>query len=268
MKKSIFTASMLSMCLTSAFADEAQVSPHQFSGTATLVSDYIFRGLTQTWGEPALQGSIDYAHSSGAYASLWASTLSKKVVAGAHTEIDLAVGYKGALGQDWSYSAGLLSVFYPGGNYNKIAYATLPGQKYDFTEVNASLGYKWLSAKYSYAVNDLLGFNEKTGFTGGTTGSGYLELNADVPLMETGYVLGLHAGHQDIKAVYADGRNPDFTDYRISLSRQFEGDWAGAVQVTQNTNTRFFDATPSNYDLNDVRNVGKRRFALSVTKLF
>jgi uncharacterized protein (TIGR02001 family) len=259
---------MLCACFASASADETQAPPHQFSGTATLVSDYIFRGLTQTWGKPALQGSIDYAHSSGAYASLWASSISNKVVAGAHTEIDLAVGYKGAFDHDWTYSGGVLSIFYPGGNYNKIAYAALPGQKYDFTELNASLGYRWVSVKYSYSINDLLGFNEKTGFTGGTRGSGYVELNADLPLMESGYVLSLHAGHQDIRARYADGRNPDFTDYRIALGRQFESGWAGAVQVTQNANSSFFDNTPSNYNLKDMRDVGKRRFAISVTRLF
>lgn len=267
MKSLLLVTAALSTYANSALAADAPVSPHQWSGTATAISDYVFRGLTQTWGKPALQGSIDYAHPSGVYASLWASTLSKKVIAGASSEIDVALGYKGSLG-DWGYSAGLLSVLFPGGDYNKLTIAALPSHTYDFNEANVSLSYKWLSLKYSRTLNDLLGFDEQTGFTSGTTGSGYTELNADVALFDSAYVLGLHIGRQNIKALYADGRNPDFTDYRMSVSRQVDGGWIGAVHLTKNGNTTFFNATPSNYGLNDTRDVGKRRFAVSVTKLF
>ena len=41
-----------------------------------LVSDYVFRGLTQTNGRPAIQGGIDYAHSSGFYVGTWLSNIS------------------------------------------------------------------------------------------------------------------------------------------------------------------------------------------------
>lgn len=266
----LLLATSLSIVAASALAQEAPASPHQFSGTATVVSDYIFRGLTQTWGQPAVQGSIDYAHSSGLYASLWASTISKKVIAGSNVEIDLALGYKGAINEDWSYGAGLLSIYYPGGNWNEVRHTPVPSQKYDFTEANAFIAYKWVNVKYSQTLNDLLGFNQKTGFTSGTAGSNYLEINADIPLMDTGVVLGLHAGRQDIKAKYNPGApiDPDFTDYRISLTKPFADGWVGALQVTENTNTAFFNGTLSNLDATDRRDVGKRRFVVSLTKLF
>lgn len=265
--KKLLLAATLSTIAAGAFADEAATSPHQLSGTATAVSDYIFRGLTQTWGRPAVQGSIDYVHSSGVFASLWASNISKKVVAGSNAEIDLSLGYKGAINDQWSYGAGVISVFYPGGSWNKMRWGDRPDQTYDFTEANAFIGYKWVSVKYSRALTDLLGFNEKTGFSGSTRGSGYLEINADIPVTETGLVLGLHAGRQDFKAT-AGGANPDFNDYRISLSKTLPGGWTGAVQVSKNTNTAFFNGSKSNLNENDTRDVGKRRIAIAVTKVF
>ncbi len=270
MKKILLTGA-LGLFAAAAAAEDAPASPHQLTGTATVVSDYIFRGLTQTWGQPAVQGSIDYAHASGLYASLWASTISKKVIAGSNVEIDLALGYKGALSENWNYGAGLLHIYYPGGNWDKVTHTAVPNQKYDFTEANAFIAYKWINLKYSQTLNDLLGFNEKTGFTGSTKGSNYLEINADIPLTESGVVLGLHVGRQDFKAVYnvpGGTVNPDFTDYRISLSKPIADGWVGAVQVTENSNTAFFNGTLSNYSANDRRDVGKRRFVISLTRLF
>lgn len=270
MKKHIIAAA-LSLIGSGAFAEETPATPHQLSGTATVVSDYIFRGLTQTWGQPAVQGSIDYAHSSGLYASVWASTISKKVIAGSNAEIDLALGYKGAVNEDWTYGAGLLHIYYPGGNWSKVTHTPIASQKYDFTEAQVFAGYKWVNVKYSQALNDILGFNEKTGFTGSTKGASYTEINADIPLMDSGVVLGLHAGRQDFKALY-NGQsgivNPNFTDYRISLSKPLADGWLGAIQVTENMNTPFFNGTPSNYSLTDTRDVGKRRYVVSLTKLF
>jgi len=52
---------------------EAQ-SPPSLTGNVALVGDYRFRGLSQTYTQPAIQGGIDYAHASGAYLGTWART--------------------------------------------------------------------------------------------------------------------------------------------------------------------------------------------------
>lgn len=148
-----------------------------------------------------------------------------------------------------------------------MTWGARPDQKYDFAEANVFVGYKWASVKYSQTLNDLLGFNEKTGFDGSTKGSTFTEINADIPLMETGFVLGLHAGHQRVKAT-AGGIGAGFNEYRIALSKTFDGGWMGAVQLTENTNTAFYNGTRSNLNENDLRDTGKRRLAVSVTKLF
>lgn len=247
-------------------------APYQLSGTVTLASDYLFKGMTQTWRQPALQGSLDLSTASGFGASLWASTVSPKVYAGAHTEIDLSAGYKKTLGEDWTIGTGALYVAYPGGNYSKVRYASLPSQKYDFAELNVSLAYRWLSLKYSQAVTDLLGFNAGTGYTGSTRGSNYIDLSADIPLAQD-WTLNLHAGHQHITARLASptaggSRNPDFQDYRAGLTTTLSTGTAIAGGVVWNSNRAFFDGTPSNLDAADTCNVGRPRLYLAVTQTF
>ncbi|MFR0657359.1 TorF family putative porin, partial [Pantoea sp. SIMBA_079] len=57
--------------LLSAGAAHAEVS-----GSITLTSDYLFRGITQTDGEPALQGGLEWAGDSGFYVGAWGSSIS------------------------------------------------------------------------------------------------------------------------------------------------------------------------------------------------
>ncbi|MEX2353300.1 MAG: TorF family putative porin, partial [Gammaproteobacteria bacterium] len=51
----------------------AQSSDHSFSANATMASDYLFRGQSQTDNGPTIQGGFDYGHSSGLYLGTWAS---------------------------------------------------------------------------------------------------------------------------------------------------------------------------------------------------
>ena len=75
MKKLLLATAISSLCALPSMAT-AQTAPaaaaptpeHQVTGNMSLVSQYIFRGLSQTNGGPALQGGLDYAHSSGFYA--------------------------------------------------------------------------------------------------------------------------------------------------------------------------------------------------------
>ena len=62
------------------------------SGNATATSDYRFRGISQTNGDPALQGTITLDHSSGLYGGVFASSLSDNLRPG-EIEVDGFVGY-------------------------------------------------------------------------------------------------------------------------------------------------------------------------------
>ena len=113
--------SLYALALTaSAFASpaaaqeaEAPASPFTISGGATLVSDYRFRGISQTDRRFALQGTIGVTHSSGAYGTIWGSSIDDYVANGSDQEIDFIVGYKKTFGST-TVDGGVLYYYYPG----------------------------------------------------------------------------------------------------------------------------------------------------------
>ena len=101
---------------------------YTFSYNVGVVSDYRFRGLTQTNYKPALQGGIDFSHKSGFYLGTWASNVSwVKEFNGANngtTELDLYGGFKGEITSGLGFDVGLISYLYPG---NDSGAAGTPG---------------------------------------------------------------------------------------------------------------------------------------------
>src|SRR6185503_8203245 len=58
-------------------APAAPASPNTFTANVGFVSDYAFRGISQTMGEPAVQGGFDYSHTpTGLYLGIWGSNVS------------------------------------------------------------------------------------------------------------------------------------------------------------------------------------------------
>jgi uncharacterized protein (TIGR02001 family) len=124
-------------------AAAAETPAYTLAYNVGLYSQYIFRGLTQTAGHPAIQGGVDYTHSSGFYLGTWASNISwtedEHLFKNSSLELDLYGGYRGAL-KDVSYDVGLLQYVYPG--------TPIKGQiRAETTEVYGSLGYKLVTAK-------------------------------------------------------------------------------------------------------------------------
>ncbi len=205
-----------------ALAQEA-TSPHSVVGNLGFVSNYVFRGMTYTQNRPALQGGFDYAHASGLYAGVWGTNVSNEAIHDASLEIDFYGGYAGAVG-DWSYDVGLLQFYYP-------ERPKLPGtrEKYDTLEAYASVGWQMLTLKYSHTLTDFFGFNSDSmgAGRGDSKGSGYLELNAKVPV-GADFTLGLHVGRQRVHN-YGDF---DYTDWRVALSKAFGAGWTVAIAYT------------------------------------
>ena len=83
------------------------------NGGATLVSDYRFRGISQTDRRFAVQGTFTVGHSSGFYATVWGSSIDDYVAAGSDQEIDLIAGFKKSFGNT-TFDAGVLYYYYPG----------------------------------------------------------------------------------------------------------------------------------------------------------
>lgn len=221
MKKKLLAltiAGTLASPLVAVAADAAPASPHTFTGNLTLASEYLYRGIAQTAGKPALQGGFDYAHTSGFYAGLWGSNISwleNASVSGASLEIDVYGGYKGAIAGDLGFDLGVLTYNYPG--------SLTPGAtKPDTTELYGALSWKWLTLKYSHSTTNLFG-------TANSKGSGYLELNAAYDLGD-GWGINGHVGHQKVK----NNTNASYTDWKVGVSKDLGFGVLGLAYSTTN----------------------------------
>jgi uncharacterized protein (TIGR02001 family) len=261
MKRNIAMTALIGLGMTSpliSMAEEVATneSPYAYSVNVGLFSQYIWRGMTQTDQKPALQGGADYAHSSGFYVGTWASNVSwlrdgdaSLYKSGGTVELDLYAGFASELGETGiGYDFGVIQYIYPGskrsGNPNANA-----------TEVYAGLSYGWLSGKYSHTVSsDAWGFDD-------ARGTGYYEINADIPLGETGFALQLHIGSFkfDGRAGGVDNDEFDYEDWKIGLTRA----WDNGVNVGGYW-------TDNNANVSDgwAREMTKSQFTVFVQKVF
>lgn len=219
MKKNLISASVATLLAVSAFNAVAEEAASPLSFNVSVVSDYVFRGISQTHHDPALQGGVDYAFSNGFYVGAWASSISwvKDALGDGSMELDLYGGYKGAINNDWSYDVGAINYTYPGHGKAVPTYTGNPTS----AEVYGSLAWKWLSAKYSHTVS-----NQWVGIYGGaaldqkTRGSNYLELNANYDLGDGWIVIG-HVGHQKVENSVSTAAQHDasYSDWKIGVTK-------------------------------------------------
>jgi len=126
-----------------------------FAGTIAVTSDYDYRGFSQTAGDIALQGSLDYSHDSGFYASAWGSTLDWGDDSDAKIEIDYIVGFSRPVGDgEVSWDVGLLYYSYP--NLSSV----------NFLEIYGGFSAKYLNFKVSYS-DDFAGVGESAWYIDG-----------------------------------------------------------------------------------------------------
>jgi uncharacterized protein (TIGR02001 family) len=256
MRKSLlFTAVMGALLSQTVYAEEAAApaaapaapaSPWTLTSNVSFVSNYYARGVSQSWNSPAIQGGFDVTHSSGFYAGVWGSSISERTYTGASTEFDLYAGYNGTIAavDGLGYTVGVIGYFYPGGGWDKYQFLTdvRGGKELDeeFTtyEANVGLSYKWFSTKASFTLGEWYGANKDTGWTKNSSGTYYIEANANVPLPVWGLTLVAHVGRLDVKGELSkdpffagantfDGVNivetkADMTDYKLGLTKSFE----------------------------------------------
>lgn len=186
-----------------------------------VVTDYRYRGISQTRLKPALQGGVDFTQG-GLYLGAWASTikwikdagtLSAVDTGNASAEIDLYGGVKGEIVKDVGYDVGGLYYGYPGNKYGDIAGAT----NANTFELYGAITYGVFTAKYSHALTNLFGTGASAG-ADNSKGSGYLDLSASFDL-GNGFSLVPHVGHQEVRHYGVASYN----DYSLTLSRDFGG---------------------------------------------
>ncbi len=216
-------------------AGAAHAGDGPFTANVGLVSDYAYRGSSQTDERPALQGGFDYAHDSGLYAGVWGSNVSWLSDSNPNVhnslELDIYGGYKGTIGAI-GYDVGLLQYYYPG-SYPKGFNSP------DTLEGYIGLSWEFLSFKYSYAFTDLFGYDR-------SDGSQYYDLGAAVDV-GGGFTLAAHVGYSDIKG------EDDYTDWKLGVTKEFGG---------FNFGLHYVDTDVDNADLAD------ERVILSIAKSF
>lgn len=205
MRKSIIASAVAGILSVPAIAVAADAPP--VTGNFTIASEYLYRGIAQTRGKPAIQGGFDYAHSSGAYVGIWGSNISwiSDAVPGASAslEADIYGGYKGTAGPI-GYDVGILTYNYPGANKPSGA------AKQDTQEVYGAVTWEFLTVKYSYSLGSLFGWTKNNAGTEKTKGSGYLEVNAAFDL-GNGFGITGHAGRQTVRG-FGDA---SYTDFKV-----------------------------------------------------
>jgi uncharacterized protein (TIGR02001 family) len=181
-------------------------------GSVTLASDYVFRGLTQTNTDPALQAGIEFDHASGFYAGAWASNISWLSDLGgisSSLEIDAYLGYRTTLADTLGLDLGVYTYYYPGDFPAGFTSAAT-------TELYAALSYGIASLKYSHTLTNAFGFSD-------SKNSGYIDLSANWEFAP-GWLLNGHVGHQRIDG-FADA---SYSDYKLGITRNFDG-WSIAL---------------------------------------
>lgn len=235
-----------------ALAQTAAAQPdYTLSYNVGAVSDYRYRGISQTARRPALQGGIDWAHTSGFYLGTWASTIQwikdTPPATRGSVELDLYGGYKGTAGS-LGYDVGFLQYWYPRNNYDLAT-----GEKADTTEVYGGLTFGPATVKYSHALTDLFG-------TPDSDGSGYLDLAATFDL-GNGFSVVPHVGWQKIKNFGT------YRDYSVTLAKDFGGGLvASGALVGTNWDDRF--GFPYTLPGSGTRDLGKAGLVVGVKYSF
>ena len=203
------------------------------------VSDYRFRGITQTNYGPAVQGGVDFAHKSGFYAGAWASNVKwVKQVNGASKgdyELDLYLGYKGEIKTGLSYDVGFITYQYPGNDSGEASSQIGAGSYTNAStkEVYGALTYDIYTFKYSQSLGDFLGNLL-------SNGSRYYDLSAAFDL-GNGYSLTPHIGRQTIPNQGPNGNIADYTDFALTVGKDLGNGLAvSAAYVGSNADSTFY----------------------------
>ena len=201
-------------CTSLAVAGQASA---EVSGEITVVSDYVFRGFSQTNEEPALQAGLTWEHESGFYIGSWGSSISwlsdGDPDVSSQVEIDVFAGYAAEFGDSGvGYDIGANYYWYPG--------SYPPGYTSpNTTELYAGLSWNVLSAKYSYAVTDLFGIPD-------SDGSSALDLGLDWEF-ESGWSTGVAYGRQWVSGY---GGELDYDYWKVGVAKSFDNGFGIGVE--------------------------------------
>jgi uncharacterized protein (TIGR02001 family) len=253
MKKLVLAAAVaaLAVVATGARAEDAAAEPaaaavpdNAVSFNLAAISDYRYRGISQTRLKPALQGGVDYVNNpTGFYLGAWASTIKwiKDAGGDGNVELDLYGGKRGQITEAVSYDLGVLTYVYASNGLPVSA---------NTTELYGQLGYGPAYVKYSHSVTNLFGFAD-------SKNSGYLDIGANIDAGD-GWTINLHGGRQDVR--HNDAAS--YTDWKLGVTKDF-GVVTGALAVigTNAQESAYTSAANGKF-------LGKTALQLTISKVF
>ena len=235
--KKLFLALLMAVGFASAQA--------QVTGNMSLTSDYRFRGVSQTQNAPAVQGGVDYAHSSGFYVGNWNSSVSSQLYTnGAGVESDLYAGYKAKfLGFD--LDVGSMNYFYPRATNGTST-------NFDTNELYVAVGKGPVTAKVSHTLSNYFG-------TADSKNSNYYQVDLVQPIV--GKLSGVaHIGRTDVN----NNGGLNYTDWNVGAVYNLQGwDIAGKYYTNSNVGSTFNSTNTLNG-----QKLYKDTFVLSLSKAF
>lgn len=240
--KTILSTAMIGLMSGSAFAGE-KFGDFELSGTMAVVSDYVWRGVSQTYKKPAIQGGFELSHAIGAYLGTSLSNVrfvpKGAVSDGASFEADYYGGFRYEYMKGNTVDAGVFHYTYPGAV-----------TKYDFTEFYVKANYDFLTAGYYY-TNEY--FNEGGKAHYFTVGASY-----PLPVPESlGLLKDITVSANIGRSQFTDNKSNDYTDWSVGLSK----DIAGLSFALTYTDTNVDSAK-------DPDKLAKSKFLLGVSKKF
>lgn len=207
MGNKIIMAGLLAASVLLPTAAAAEGLPGEISGGVAFTTDYIYRGISQTDGGPAIQGNLDYTQNIF-YIGAWGSS----VDFGDDTtmELDLYAGVAPTL-NNITIDVGVLYYAYPDS-------PELPTGEQNFLEVyggvSAPVGPVELGAKISYSPN----------FYGEVGDAFYYQLTASIDLSEQTDIEGFGiSGGYGFSRFDNDMLADDYDDWNIGISASVVG---------------------------------------------
>lgn len=170
----------------------------QVSGSVSLVSDYIYRGVSLSHDNPEVQLNLTADFDSGWFAGVFATPVDLPAT---HGQAIAYGGYAHQWTNDLSWEAGL----------SESAYTGSSGQ--DYTEAFIGFSTDRINGRLYYSPN----------YLGQSLHSIYGELNYNLPLAEN-LRFTAHAGYLDVIARGDEGVGASHGDVRTGLSYRL-GDW-------------------------------------------
>jgi uncharacterized protein (TIGR02001 family) len=228
--------------------DAAQDSAETMASTdwaltanVNIASSYRFRGIDQTFNQPAIQGGFDLSMPYGFYIGNWNSNVNgySAAVGGGNIEMDLYGGWKYAFTEDIGLDTGLMNYFYPGSKTSQTPFVpgdpavagTKSGMVYNL-EYYIGTNWKTVSLKQFFALTDYFNVQGVNGAS--TAGSGYTDLRAtydlsDVHPMLNGFGLLGHVGYFYMNK-YSQA---NYADWELGVTKDFTQGWNAKVSYIE-----------------------------------